>query len=278
MINNTTYDYIVFGTTIPGIIFAVKKSLAGYSVLLTNMFGFPGGSITEQLNCYQNVDETQLQGLAQEIYRSIAPENFERTIVNPESVKFVLQQTVENSSVHLYFHVTPKKIVMNGDGIFEVSLLAKEGNTAVTGKKIVDASEDFYGAVLLNRKRIIQERCVNLFISRPLNDKFLPFGKIAKTVKLSDGRYWISLRLNSQDELFAENETHDLLNTFREILEDSHSRIQVLPLGAQTIYGLERGDNFKNTFSTIDDILGSSMKPSDQFQRGSVLESALNKF
>jgi hypothetical protein len=276
--NNKTYDYIVFGATLPGIIFAVKKSLAGHSVLLTNMFGFPGGSVTEQLNCYQNADETQLQGLAKEIYRSIAPDNFDRTIVNPETVKFVLQQILEILPVHLYFHVTPKKIGMNGAGIFEVSLLAKEGSATVTGKKIVDASEDFYGAVLLNRKRTIQKRCVNLFISRPLNDKFLSFEKIAKAVKLSDGRYWITLKLNSQDDLFAENETHDLLDTFRTVLEDSHSRIQVLPLGAQTVYGLEQGDDFKNSFSTIDDILGSSMKPSEQFRKGSMLESALNKF
>ncbi len=183
------YDYIVIGASIPGIVFAIKKSLSGNSVLLTNMYGFPGGSIAEQLNCFQDVDGTQLAGIAKEIGRGIVPDNFERSIVNPESIKFFLQQMLEQSSVEPYYHTVPNKIFVNALDLVEVSLLAKEGVVSVAGKKVIDATEEFTCAVLFGRKRVMKERNINLFITPPENDKFLSFERIRKAVKLTDGRY-----------------------------------------------------------------------------------------
>jgi hypothetical protein len=275
---NKVYDFIVFGTTIPGIVFAIRKSLEGHSVLLTNIFGFPGGSITEHLNCLQEVNEGQLNGIAKNIFQSISRDNFEHSIVNPESLKFILQQTIEQTNVELYFHAVPKNIDVRENNILEVSFLAKEGITKFKGTKIVDASEDFYGAVLFNRKRAIIEQCINIFISPPANDKFLTFGSVRKAVKLSDGRYWLSLAIESHDDLFVENETHTVLNTFRVVLEKSYCRIQVLPLGVQTMYKMNAISSLNDSVVTIDDILGSSFKSSEQFLKASIIETIHKKF
>ena len=272
--NHSVYDYIVLGASIPGIVFAIKKSLLGHRVLLTAMYGFPGGSITENLNCRQEIDESGLQGIAEDIYQAMSPDLFERSIVNPESLKYILQHTLENSSVDLYFHVLPKKIDVVSTGVVELSFLAKEGITARRGKKVVDASDTLYGAMLLGRNRTLRETTVDFFITRPADENFLSFEKIRHAVKLSDGRYWISLHLATHDDLFAENDTHALLDTFRGTLENSNSRIHVLPLGAHAIFELESSTARTDAFATIDDILGCSCEPSHQFLRGSLMDAA----
>ena len=275
---NTIYDFIVFGATLPGIVFAVKKSIEGHSVLLTNIYGFPGGSITEHLNCLQEVNEGQLNGIAKNIFQSISGDNFEHSIVNPESLKFILQQTIEQTNVELYFHAVPKNIDVIENNIFEVSFLAKEGITKFKGTKIVDSSDDYYGAVLFNKKRTIVERRLNIFISPPANDKFLSFEKIWKIVKLFDGRYWLSLAIESNDDLFVENESHMVMDTFRVVLEKSQCRIQVLPLGVQTMYTMNTVSDLYDSFVTIDDILGTTYKPSEQFLKASLIETVHKNF
>lgn len=270
---NRVYDFIVLGATIPGIVFALKKSLDGYSVLLTNIFGFPGGSITEQLNCQQVVDEESLKGLTKNIFRSISGDNFEQSIVNPESVKIRLLQTLTKSNIDLYFHVTPKDIVIDGNGLVEVYFLAKEGITKVNGRKVVDASEEYHGSILLNRKRYVVERRINMFITTPDNEAFLSFDKIRTAVKLLDGRYWVSLTIESNDDLFTENETHSMLDTFRVILEGSRSRIQILPLGVQTIYRTDGASSLNDPIVTIDDIAVKLFDTSEQFLKASYVET-----
>lgn len=275
---NNVYDFIVFGATMPGIVFAIKKSFQGHSVLLTNNVGFPGGSITEQLNCLQEVNEITLDGMVKNIYQSISGENFERSIVNPESVKFALQKMLEQSNVELYFHAVPKHIDGIDHGLLEVSFLAKEGITKVRGKKIVDASDDYYGAILRNYKRTVVERRINLFISSPSDKNFLSYNKIRTAVNLPDGRYWLSLRIEAKDDLFVENETHALLDTFRVLLEESHSRIHVLPLGVQTLYTMDSVSRLDDGFTTIDDMLGSLFAPSEQFLKASAIATEHDKY
>jgi len=272
------YDFIVLGATIPGIVFAIRKSLEGKSVLLTNIFGFPGGSITEHLNCLQEVNEGQLNGIAKNIFQSILKDNFGHSIVNPESLKFIHQQTIEQTNVELYFHTVPKNIEVIENRILEVSFLAKEGIMKIKGKKIVDASDDYYGAVLFNRKRTIVERRFNIFISPPGNDDFLSYKKIRTAVKLSDGRYWLSLAIESSDDLFVESESHMVMDTFRVILEKSQCRIQVLPLGVQTMYAMNTVSDLNNFFVTIDDILGTTFKSSEQFSKATLIETVHNNF
>jgi len=270
---HSVYDYIVLGASLPGVAFAVSRSLGGSSVLLANAYGFPGGSITEFLNCYQEAGEQAPGGVTAAIHRRIASEMFGRTVVNPESVKYALQQTLEASSVDLYFHAVPKRIASTA-GCMEVSLLAREGVAVVRGKKIVDATETYDGAALLGRKRTIRGRTLNMFISRPGDEEFLSSDRVEKSVRLPDGRYWVSLRIDSRDPLFGENETHELADAFRIMLERSGSRIQLLPLGAHTICEAERPDQRSGVFATVDDLLGASLGSSQQFLKASMIEAA----
>ncbi len=273
----SVYDYIVLGASLPGVAFAVSKSHGGSTVLLANAYGFPGGSITEFLNCYQEADERSLGGATAAIHRRIAPEIFGRTVVNPESVKYALQQALEASSVDMYFHAMPKRIA-SAAGCMEVSLLAREGIVVVRGKKVLDATETFDGAALLGRKRIIRGRTLNMFISRPADEEFLVDERIEKSVRLPDGRYWVSLRIDTRDPLFGEHETHELADEFRNTLERSGSRIQLLPLGAHTVCEAERSDQRPGMFATVDDILGASLGSSQQFLKASMLEAANEVF
>jgi hypothetical protein len=276
--NQPVYDYIVLGASLPGIAFAVSRSLNGRSVLLTNAYGFPGGSLTEFLNCYQEADESSLHGTTREIYRRIAPEMFGPAIVNPESLKFALQQALESASVEMYFHAVPKQITASPDGAMEVSLLVREGIACVRGKKILDATETFDGAALLGRNRHVQRRALNMFITRPANEHFLADERIIRSVRLPDGRYWVSLRVDSHEPLFGEYETHELADSFRRVLEQSGGRIQLLPLGAHTVCEIDHAGASSGTFATLDDILGASLGPSQQFLKASMIEQTLERF
>lgn len=62
MNTDKTYDYIIYSASLAGVLTAIDLSNKGHSVLLLNFYGFMGGSITESLNCYQFVDENNLNG------------------------------------------------------------------------------------------------------------------------------------------------------------------------------------------------------------------------
>lgn len=275
---HSLYDYIVLGASLPGTVFAARKAHLGHSVLLINPYGFPGGSIAGFLNCRQHVDGDMLQGTARALYAEIEPEMFERTIVNPESLKYALQRTLVNSGADLCFHAVPRTISADEPGMMLVSLLAAEGTIAVRGKKILDASESYDGAALLGRPRRIRQRSFNLFITRPGNEDFLSFDRIRDSIRLSDGRYWISLRIGSQDAHFAEDEAHELLDEFRNILEPSGGRIDLLPLGIHTEYETEPGGIQTGSFAATEDIIGTWAAPSRQFFAASLLENAHEQF
>jgi hypothetical protein len=259
------YDHIIIGASIPGVIFALAQAEAGKTVLLSNMFGFPGGSITEQLNCLQVADRSALSGTSIALFDAVTKDNFGASIVNPETVKYTLQQYMERSSVSLLFHVTPVRIVPTDNGTVDVTMLAKEGTITVSGRHVTDATEDYSAAVLFGRKRTVAERSIHLFISAPADEQFLSFEKIRKAVKLADGRYWITLAIASQDELFAENESHETLDSFRSVLDRSGSRIQVLPLGIHTQYRLAPSGAVNAFFSVLHEMNGQQSVSSEQF-------------
>ncbi len=242
------FDYIIYSASIPGVIYSIVKSMNSKSVLLLNNYGFPGGSITENLNCHQDIDVKKLGRLTQEFYDSIISGNdkplYQKdnyAIINPEAVKINLQQKLEQNEIDLLFHVTAEKIIFDNDGIINVTLLGKEGEIIVKGKKCLDASDDYSVVNLLNGNRSVNVRFINLFITPPSDNKFLSFDRIKKAIPLRDGRYWISLSIEIEDETFVENESHEVLELFRNELEKSNSRIQILPLKSYTSYRIDPG-------------------------------------
>ncbi|HSL88726.1 MAG TPA: FAD-dependent oxidoreductase, partial [Ignavibacteriaceae bacterium] len=108
------YDYIIYSASLAGVLTAIDLSNKGKHVLLLNFYGFTGGSITESLNCYQNINEIDLIESAKKIFDKIKKskhgilyEDKNYFIINPETIKIVLQEELENSKVDLLFHVVP---------------------------------------------------------------------------------------------------------------------------------------------------------------------------
>lgn len=265
------YDYIVLGATLPGVLFAAEKSRAGHSVLLTNQYGFPGGSISELLNCHQTPPSENCSALLSGLYGTITGDNLAPSVVNPESIKYSLQQFLETIKVDLYYHVMPKMITADTESNVTVTLLAKEGLTTIQCRNVFDATDDLSGAMILGLPVSSGERNINLFITTPNSDGFLSFPKIRRYVRLDDGRYWISLRIDSTDELFSEDESHMLLDEFRIILERFGSRIQILPLGIHSQTTCSSGTALNGSFKTVDELIGRTFEPWEQFTRSSAL-------
>jgi hypothetical protein len=269
------YDVIVLGATVPGVLFAAAQSRSGKSVLLTNQYGFPGGNITEVLNCVQDPPSSS-DAILMELYRNISAENVAPAVVNPETVKYALQQLLESTTVDLYYHVVPKSITIEHPASVAVALLAKEGITTIHGTQVIDASDELYGAEILGLPLSYGERTVNLFVAAPKDQSFLSFRSIRRAIELNDGRYWISLTIASQDELFREDETHMLLDEFRIVLERSGSRIQMLPLGISTRVTIKGGNALNGSFMTVFDLQRGEFTASEQFLRAASMLEHLN--
>ena len=109
-----TYDYIIYSASLTGVLSSIDLSKKGHSVLLLNFYGFMGGSITESLNCYQFVDENNLNGSVKNIFDIIKKtrhgllfQSADGFVLNPETIKIILQAEIENSNVDLLFHIVP---------------------------------------------------------------------------------------------------------------------------------------------------------------------------
>lgn len=279
------YDYIVYGAGMPAVIFAVKKSAECKSVLLLNKFGFTGGCVTECLSCYQKINYNELSKTTKVIYDSITSgvnfplwENASSVIINPEPVKIILQKKLEDSDVDLLFHVIPKFFNIGSDNLGNLTLLGKEGNIIVKGRKFIDASDSYTLKAIKKLKRTVKERAVNIFITSPRNDKFLSFKNIKHALLLRDGRYWISLAIDAGDEMFTENVSHEILEKFSAVLEKSGSRIQILPVRSQSIYLLNENVSNNDIITTVDEITGKTFGTEEQFLKVTEIENNMEKF
>jgi hypothetical protein len=277
------YDQIVYGANFPGVVYATDQTSKAQSVLLLHPYGFPGGSITESLSCFQVIEPASRRSKALEIVSEAqfqAAPPLSRTphahLLNAEIVKYRLQQELQNSNVELLFHVVPHWMKTMKDGTTSISLLGKEGTIEVAGRTCVDASDDYGLAVLLDRKRIVHMRRLNIFITPLENDQVPAHPFLSDAMRLSDGRYWISLKIDTRDELFAEQAAQEMLDQFRSSLEKSGSRIQIVPLRTEVSYSLKDGEDITPRFRTLDDILERSFTPSEQVEKTLYLEKLLN--
>jgi len=244
-----TYDYIIYPASLAGVLTAIDLTGKDKNVLLLNFYGFMGGSITESLNCYQNIDENNLSGLTKELFQKIKNakhgilyQNGNDFIFNPETLKTVLQEELENSKVDLLFHILPFYLKQKEDYV-EVSLTGKEGISHVRGRKIIDASEGYDLLKLENVKRSLSGVNYNLFLTGLKDDDWQSFKSINKFIKLYDNRYWLSLKIpNPQNEFFIENNSQKIVNEFETVIQKSGGRIQLLAPQTQKIYDI---DNLK---------------------------------
>jgi hypothetical protein len=242
-----TYDYIFYSASLTGVLNAIDLSNKGNSVLLLNFYGFMGGSITESLNCCQVIDENGLDGSAKNLFNKIKKaghgvlyQSGNEFILNPETIKIILQEEIENSKVDLLFHIVPFYLKHREDHV-DFSVTGKEGIFNVKGKTIIDASDEFDLLKLENSKRSLKEIYYNLFLTELKDDQWQSFEHLHQFIKLDDNRFWVSLSIPKPDnEFFIENASQRILNQFEEVVQKSGGRIQLVAPQSQKIYEVDK--------------------------------------
>lgn len=250
-----TYNYIIYSASLAGVLTAIKLSKKGSSVLLLNFYGFMGGSISESLNCYQFIDEKKLDGPFRNFFDKIKKskhgilyQSGNKYVLNPETIKMILQEELENSSVSLLFHIVPFHLKLREDYI-ELSVTGKEGIFHIKGKTIIDTSDEFDLLKLENVKRSLKGIYYNLFLTGIKNDDWQSFEFLNKFIKLDDNRYWVSLSIPKPDnEFFIENASQKILNDFEEVVQKSGGRIQLVAPQSQKIYEVDKLKLFESVF------------------------------
>lgn len=270
MSTDKIYDYIIYSASIAGVQTAIELSKDGKSVLLLNFYGFLGGSITESLNCFQNLDEKSLDGSTNILFNKIretkhgilyhSGNNF---ILNPETVKTILQERIENSRVDLLFHIVPFYIKQKENQL-ELSVTGKEGIFKIKTKNIIDFSDDFDLLKLENVNRNLKEIYYNIFLTGLKGDNWQNFEYLNKSIKLDENRYWVSLKIPKPDqEFFIENASQKILNQFEEAVQKSGGRVQLVAPQSQKIYAVDKlkiSDNIFHIKNKLDKEFSSHEK------------------
>jgi hypothetical protein len=232
---NNIYDYIVYGATIPGIVYAMSKARQNKSVLLVNHYGFPGGSITESLSCRQYIHVNSLTPIVRQIFSALLEERSAVTALedngycfDPEAVKKVLQELLEASTVHLLYHVIPTQVIASQQGGIQITLSAKEGMLDIKGKVVFDASDEQFLSLLSSEPKLIQQRILNVIVhsKNVLSTDSL---NCKRLVKISEDRYWVSFDLFGNGRL-EEDVMQEKINKISEKLSQHNARIQLLPI------------------------------------------------
>ncbi len=279
---NKYYDYIVYSASLAGVVFALNKTRLGKSVLLINRYGFPGGDLTNALNCFQKKNQMTDSLTADIIGKIVGFRNgilYEKNtdiVLNPEAIKIVLQDYLENGGVDLLFHVEPKFIsFING---INLQLVAKEGIADISSAKIFDASDDFTLLRLSGKDYIkLKQRYLNVITAKPAVQLNLDFKNILKSVELIDGRYWISLDLNSTDDFCADNKAQELLNEFNSYLQNFGSRIQLVPAQSISYYEYDFSLN-NNLLSNPERLIGRNFRLDERLLKSYEIEIYLDGF
>jgi len=247
MMTDKTYDYIIYSASLAGVLTAIDLSKKGNSVLLLNFYGFTGGSITESLNCYQFAEVKSLSATAKNLFENIINSKHgilyrseNEFVFNPETLKMILQEEIENSNFDLLFHIVPFYLKQREDHV-EFSVTGKEGIFNVKGKIIIDASDEYDLLKLENVKRSVKEIYYNLFLTGMKGDKWQSFERLNKFIKLDDNRYWASLKIpKPENDFFIENASQKILNQFEEAVQKNEGRVQLIAPQSQKIYEVDK--------------------------------------
>ncbi len=230
-LHNKKYDYIIYGGSITGVIKALLYKKEGVEVLLVNKYGFLGGGITENLNLIQNINTLDVPILNKVILHPAIENKLSKNIqgneflINPEKLKFVLQDLLVENEIDLLFHVKAIEPVKDN----KLVLSGKEGKIIVEGKNIIDCSDNFY-LHFLNGKVNYTNGVYNFVVVGNDENKLKKLLPDANITQISDNRYLINLIINFDDILFVETITHKLMNKLTNLLIENNYRIELLPV------------------------------------------------
>ncbi|MBI9071059.1 MAG: FAD-dependent oxidoreductase [Melioribacteraceae bacterium] len=227
---NTDFDYIIYGASLSGCLLAEKMTAKGKKILLLNNFGFPGSSLTEGLNCLQtinNIKNNSVQKIINDIKldkHGILSECETHCVLNPETIKFQLQKSVQDSDLEILFHAKPVEI--KNDNTLLVAL--KDGIKKFKFNKLIDMTDNLslYKSMSLNsvQTKFIE---INFIINKSEEKNPIEFKHIREIVKLNDGRFWVSLQIDGKDTTNENIQT--IIDNFSKLLLNSNRRIQLLP-------------------------------------------------
>lgn len=235
------YDYIIYPANLLGCIHAIKLAKKGAAVLLLNNYGFAGGDLTHSLFCYQKILQNEFSGTTKEIFNNIVSKkncvfykNQDELVLNPETVKIVLQEVLVQNQVELLFHSLPFNVTKEGN-LKNIFLSAKEGTIIKRTNNIIDTSENYSLMRFVGLKKKLSRCNFNLFmckssLSESENyDKIISHPSVHHYIKLDDSRYWISLNIPITDnELFIENISQKVLNEFEMFTLENGGRVQLV--------------------------------------------------
>lgn len=277
------YDYIVYGATIPGIVYAVHFANRGKSVLLLNHYGFPGGGITESLACKQFVHTNSLTPIVRSVFDKLMHEKNAVTVLDDngycfdqEAVKKVLQELLESSGVNLLYHVLPVNISHLAENAIQIELSAKEGIHTVSGKTVLDASDEQLLSVISGIKGQAHQRVFNLFIHSEKTPVF--HTTIPKLlIKVSQNRYWASFELPQSDGAGIESSMQEEIDTISNALQEQDARIQLLPVRPGYTAYMDFSDNGRvDGLIQLTDLIQKTNPQHFVFTNAAMLESRLS--
>ncbi|MGE5364482.1 MAG: FAD-dependent oxidoreductase [Bacteroidota bacterium] len=240
------YDIVIYGATVRGIVAAIENKLQGKDVLLLNYYGFPGGSITESLNCLQEMPGNQCSGIIRNILEKYRSENCsslyeyeELSLLNPEILKYTLQSELSEHGIEVLYHVQPMKTHYY-DNCFYLQLLGKEGIIEVVSEHLTDASADhrlLISAGYAQPEPVCQRH--NIFLSAGTSE--MPalqedYQGLSRLCTLSDGRIWLSYDVIETDPLLVEKRSQEIFTFVSDRLSGSGRRIQIVPAQPHILY------------------------------------------
>lgn len=225
-IENKNFNFIVYGGTIKGVLTAIYLAKKNQKVLLLNKYGFLGGAITENLALLQKFDEQRVKNSILEksdIFYSSGNKNLK--FINPEQLKFLLQDLLLEYNIEPLFHVSP--ISVKND---QITLSGKEGLITIYAENIIDCSDNLYLEFLqnnVNYKKGIYFLTLNgatneVAIKDILNPLFV--------YNILGNRYFAAFEINFSDILQVENNAHDKIREISKKIINTNCRIELLPV------------------------------------------------
>ena len=190
-------------------------------------------------------------------------------VLDPESTKYVLHQTLAQEKIDLLFHVRTIGIVKQDP--IRLRLSGREGTLEIDTRRLIDASEEYETfAFSKKRRRTLKKASVNFLTAGKIEIPSDFLSRASGFRRLDDGRYWVSFPIEPCEHS-VEHLLHRHAQEWDDVLTGLGDRIQILPARAHMIYELEKG-NQEEGQETVDDFLEREYREDGQLLKGFDLE------
>lgn len=273
---NKNYDYIIYGASIPGSLLVAELIQLGKSVLILNEYGFPGGSLTESLNCYQSVNSfsPKVEKVIDKINEN-KPGTFNKTddgiFFNPESVKFAIQKILDESKVDLLYHVKIVELRSESNNV-QVKVSGKEGELNFNCGRLIDATDGHLLSNIISENSLPKNIEYNLITSgvKEADCKSLPY--VNRLLSLDDGRVFLNFKYDISENLFIENFIQSEISKIDELLKMQGGRIQLLPAQTNIVNRISIPVS-NDLFVDVDTLFGKSFPVNAILIKASMIEN-----